>query len=1278
MNVWRSYRDGRAAGSSGSSEGQTVSHALGHRTRLSAREGAPGRLPEGTRVAETYVICRRLGSGGTGEVYLARDEWLERNVAIKLFRGGAEVSAFETELDALTTLNHPNVVEIFDRGIHEDRNFLVMAYIGGRSLRQSLDDDGPLGLVETYRMVESLAGGIDALHRAGLLHGDLKPDNILLRARPDGRGSPVIIDLGFSQQLDVHADKVAGSPAYVAPERLTGGPSQPTSDIYSLALIAHELLTGKTAMARADVSATIHAHLSPARPSILPRPGQPAWPEGLDAVLLSGYALNPEKRPTSARAFSEALYRALEPYLVVSVSARCPHCARSNIKIGEFCGDCGVEGLPTRCPACGNATDPCASTRCLHCDKSLFSGRSRRRPSRIVQKTAIGQPAVLALVGPALGEVGIRFGFEAEVQAAGGVLVAELGKMLVATFERTRGQPTATQNAVSVAQRTLAQLEGVDVREPGPQLAAGVECGTFDGGWQGVLHGRLRLSSDAARTALTLGWMGLQTGEPGVYVGTEAARVLPPGSHLEPGPGAGRVKSLGNAALRLPDPIDYWLHDLSGPGQHVLTVRADRSTLRAWGVLALAQGWARENAASVLVVSGRGHEQLEYGVARELLRNLLADRIDPAERNRRVATALRAEGYAHEAARLDAQSICAILDGRVAASVEWAPGQMLRTMWRVLDALLPERVVLAIAEAGRLTGFALQRLVEVVERRGPSACLVLGDSPTEQVPCGGAPWPVIDADAPVPDAVLRTLVAALPRLGKTERFATVVPALTGGRPSAIQDLFSLLSYLDSNDQAPDLVLDLLVDLAQRPSELQAARVTLLKHDERQCLAGIAALGEDTMLSVLSACMPKLDVAAHLEALSACGLVEVDYDRYPFEEVALNVVDPILSEWLVREDAARCSEIRRRARAACESLHGEISPDLSCRMAKIMVAEKDSGTAAVLIRDAARAFEVVDPWRALDHYRYAESLIRSGNGRDRLASVLLDDVVLAMTRLMGRYDDAERALERLEAASDDTSHSTLWAVTELSRAQALHRLGLGLEAIPVLESAIWSLTRTDHEAWLLAALCEELSFLMLANGDEEGALRVVTLYHNVSGNGAFAARPSLKLIDEDAGSINSIYDATTETFGESDVIFDQRREASSLRLGLLGVIAQVRRDRLGAAEQQLAALEAQVGRHPQARLAGMLAWAQAALALAHGERHLAIELLMAAAREMRRAGEDDAGVLILAKAFHRDASMATHAKELMEIADTLRPEGPDAHRRLADLRDLLAEVTPGVA
>ena len=1231
-----------------------MSQAIGHGTRSSTQIKTLDWLPEGARVAETYVICRLLGSGGSGEVYLARDEWLERNVAIKLFHGGADVSAFETELDALTTLNHPSVVQIFDRGIHEGRNFLVMAYIGGRSLRQSLNDDGPLGLVETYRMVESLAGGIDALHRADLLHGDLKPDNILLRPQPDGRGSPVIIDFGFSQPLDVRADKVAGSPAYVAPERLTGGTSQPASDIYALALIAHELLTGKAVMARDTVSATINAHLSRARPSLLPRPGQSAWPEGLDAVLSSGYALNPEMRPTSARSFSEALYRALEPYLVVSVSARCPHCARSNIKIGEFCGDCGVEGLPTRCPACGNATDPCASTRCLHCNKSLFSGRSRRRPSRIVQKTTIGQPAVLALVGPALGEVAIRFGFEAEVQAASGILVADLGNMLVATFERTRGQPTATQDAVGVAQRTLARLEGVDMREPGPLLAAGVECGTFDGGWQGILHGRLRLGSDAARTALTIAWMGLQAGEPGVYVGTEAKRVLPPGSRLGPGPGAGRVESLSNADLRLPDPTDHWLHNLSGPGRHVVTVRADRAALRASGVLALAQRWARENAATVLVVSGRRHVLLEYGVARELLRNLLADSVDPAERDRRVAAALRAEGYAPEAARVDAQSICAILDGRVAASVEWAPGQMLHTMWRVLDALLPERVVLAIAEAGRLTGFALQRLVEVVERRGPSACLVLGDSPTEQALCGGAPWPVIDADAPLPDAGLQALVAALPRLGDTERFTTVMPALTGGRPSAVQDLFSLLSHLDSNNLAPDLVLDFLVDLVQRPSELQAARVALLNHDERQCLFGIAALGEDTMLSVLSTCMPKLDVAAHLEALSAYGLVSVDYDRYPFEEVALNVLDPILSEWLVGEDAARCSEIRRQARAACESKHREISPDLSCRMAKIMVAEQDAGTAAVLIRDAARAFEVVDPWRALDLYRYAESLIRSGNGRDGLAKVLLDDVVLAMTRLMGRYDDAERALERLEAASGDTSHSTLWAVTELSRAQALQRLGWGLEAIPVLESAIRSLTRTDHEAWLLAALCEELSFLMLANGDEEGALRVVTLYHNVSGNGAFAAGPSLKLIDEDAGSINSIYDATTETFGSGDVIFDRRREASSLRLGLLGVIAHVRRDRVGAAEQQLAALEAQVGRHPQAKLAGTLAWAQAALARAHGERHLAIELLMASVREMRRAGEDDAGVLILAKAFRCDASMATHARELMEIADTLRP------------------------
>lgn len=1244
------------------------------RRSTSGRVSLPGQLPEGTRIAETYAVRRLLGSGGTGEVYLARDEWLERDVAIKVFLETANVDAYRTELDALTKLNHPNVVEVFDRGIHLGRNFLVMAYLGGRSLRQLLDDNGPLGLVETYRMVEALGAGIDALHRAGLIHGDLKPENILLRPQPEGAGSPVIIDLGFSQRLDARAEKIAGSPAYVAPERLTGDKSQPTSDIYSLALIAHELLTGKAAMARPTLDETLRAHLSPVRPSLPPRAGQSGWPDGLDAVLGAGYALAPAMRPTSARAFRDALYRALEPFLVRSVSARCPHCARSNIKVGEFCGDCGVEGLPTRCPACGNATDPCVSTRCQHCDASLFARRSRGRPSRMIQKTTIGQPAVLAIVGPALGEVALRYGFEYEVQAAGGLLVAEIGDMFVATFERTRGRPTATQIAVAVAQRTLQRLENDTTSERGPQLSAGVECSVPDGGWQGVLHGRLQLGGDAVRTALEIARAGLQEGGCGVCVGPEAKRLLPPGTRFVAGPGAGRIVSLGNTTLRLADRTDRWLHSLSGLGRNVVIMRAGRSGTSAPAVQAMAQGWARENSGPALVVSDRRHVLLEFGIARVLLSNLLSETVDPAERNQRVAAALRADGYTHESAQVDALAIGAILDGCAAEPVGWAPGQMLFTMWRVLDALLPNRVVLAITEAARLTEFALQQLIRLVESRGGSAKLVLGDSTEEPIRFAAASWPVIDADAPLPDAGLEALTRALPRLAESERFAGLVPVLTGGRPSAVQELFSLLSHLESNDREPDQVLDLLVELAQRPSDLHATRFALLNSDEQRCLTAIVALGEDTMLSVLAACMPDLSVAAHIEALSAYGLIGIDYDRYLFNEVALNMLDPSLGAWIEQESPELCSAVRRRAAAACESLHGDISPDLRCRMAKVMVAENDSVAAAKLIRDAADAFETVDPWRALDLYRHAASLLPASSEPGGVSNELQGEVEMAIARLAGRYCRPERVVESLDQTKLDLENTEMGAIAALSRAQSLHRLGWGLEAIPVLEGAIGRLARIEHGAWLLAAICEELAFLLVANGDEAGALRVVGLYHNISGTGPFAADHRVTLLADGTDSIATVFDAPTDTFGSADVILDRRREASSLRLDLLGVIAYVRRDMIGAAERQLAAIEVQIGKHPPAKLAGTLAWAQGSLARATGEEDLATELLIRAVRELRRAGEDDCAVLILAKALRRGASPAADATELEEVAVTLRPEGPDARRRLALLQQELSRLT----
>jgi hypothetical protein len=256
-----------------------------------------------------YLIERKLGEGGMGAVYLARDTQLDRPVALKVpFLGGPEADAlrarFLHEARAAAALHHPGICPVYDVGEADGTPYLTMPYLTGEPLSRRLAR-GPLPVAEAAALVEKLARALHYAHERGVVHRDLKPGNVLL----DEHGEPVVMDFGLARRAgDSHLTQegqVLGTPAYMAPEQLGGEVAGmgPPCDVYSLGVVLYELLTGATPFV-GDLLALASqvAYDEPRRPSKV-RPGVDGR---LDAICLKALAKRPAERP-SMRELASAL-----------------------------------------------------------------------------------------------------------------------------------------------------------------------------------------------------------------------------------------------------------------------------------------------------------------------------------------------------------------------------------------------------------------------------------------------------------------------------------------------------------------------------------------------------------------------------------------------------------------------------------------------------------------------------------------------------------------------------------------------------------------------------------------------------------------------------------------------------------------------------------------------------------------------------------------------------------------------------------------------------------
>lgn len=216
----------------------------------------------GTALQDRYVIERELGRGGMGQVYLATDRRLSRQVAIKVSLLGeqpstapgltdAHAEAFEREARLGASLSHPAIASIHDYGLHAGFPFAVFEYLSGESLRERLSRIGSIPLEEAQQIIRALAKALDYAHGRHVVHRDLKPDNI----RCTEHGDFKILDLGLAKQFQREMDwrGFSGTPAYAAPEQAAGLPCDGRTDQYALALVAYEMLTGERVFAKRNV-----------------------------------------------------------------------------------------------------------------------------------------------------------------------------------------------------------------------------------------------------------------------------------------------------------------------------------------------------------------------------------------------------------------------------------------------------------------------------------------------------------------------------------------------------------------------------------------------------------------------------------------------------------------------------------------------------------------------------------------------------------------------------------------------------------------------------------------------------------------------------------------------------------------------------------------------------------------------------------------------------------------------------------------------------------------
>lgn len=270
----------------------------------------------GRRIGGRYEVIKYIGGGGMSKVYLAHDVILDRDVAIKIlnydFSNEEELKRrFMREALSATSLTHPNIVDIFDVGEENELHYLVMEYVEGQTLKEYIQSNGPLRPEQAIPIMRQLVSAISNAHYNGIIHRDIKPQNILM----DVDGNLKITDFGIAMALSATShtktNSVLGTVHYLSPEQARGGMATMKSDIYSLGIVFYELLSGELPFSGESAVSIALKHLQEETPSI--RALFPTIPQSVENVILKATTKDASNRYRSADEMQEDLATVLSP-----------------------------------------------------------------------------------------------------------------------------------------------------------------------------------------------------------------------------------------------------------------------------------------------------------------------------------------------------------------------------------------------------------------------------------------------------------------------------------------------------------------------------------------------------------------------------------------------------------------------------------------------------------------------------------------------------------------------------------------------------------------------------------------------------------------------------------------------------------------------------------------------------------------------------------------------------------------------------------------------------
>src|ERR1700722_12175565 len=273
-------------------------------------ESAPADMLTGRMLDRRYHVRSRIAHGGMAPVYLATDTRLDREVALKvmhadLARDAEFVDRFIGEAKSVARLSHQNIVAVYDQGSDGHSLYLAMEYVPGPTLRALLRERRWLPWTEALALMEPILAALAAAHQAGIVHRDVKPENVLIS--PDGRVK--VVGLGRARASgavgNTRAGVIIGSVAYIAPEQVTGAPTDARTDVYSAGIVLFEMLTGRQPYTGETPPAVAYAHVNSAGPPVGSLVG--GIPPALDQLVRAATSRDPQWRPANADAFLRAV-----------------------------------------------------------------------------------------------------------------------------------------------------------------------------------------------------------------------------------------------------------------------------------------------------------------------------------------------------------------------------------------------------------------------------------------------------------------------------------------------------------------------------------------------------------------------------------------------------------------------------------------------------------------------------------------------------------------------------------------------------------------------------------------------------------------------------------------------------------------------------------------------------------------------------------------------------------------------------------------------------------